>query len=139
MALKYHPDRVEKGEKEEAKEKFNIIHNAYSILSDASKKNLYDTGSNVLFTKATISAQWENYLKPVDSDAIKDARKRYQGSILERQDIRREFVSGNGSMTYLFNNIPFMRLEDEMRITEIILDLIEKGEVKKIPIKRMRK
>lgn len=139
LARLYHPDRVATNEEEEAKGKFNIIHNAYSILSDASKKKLYDNGSCVLFTKVTVAANWENYLKPVYSNDIDVARKKYQGSIMEKQDIIREFVSGNGSITHLLNNIPFMRVEDEMRITEIIKDLMDKQEIKKIVIKKIRK
>lgn len=38
LAKLYHPDRVALDEREQAKEKFNIIHTAYSILTDASKK-----------------------------------------------------------------------------------------------------
>lgn len=119
--------------------KFNIIHTAYSILSDASKKELYDNGSNVFFTKATVAARWEHYLKPVDNSTIDKARKKYQGSTEEKNDIAREFIAGNGSMTYLLNNIPFMRSEDENRIIEIIKELIDEGEVKKIGIRKLKK
>lgn len=135
----HHPDRVATEQREVAKEKFNIIHNAYSILTDASKKKLYDEGSSVLFTKATLSAQWENYLKPVSSADIDDAKKRYHGSSEEENDLIREFISGNGSMTHLLNNVPFMRMEDECRIIEILKNLIDNGKLPKIPIKKMRK
>lgn len=135
----HHPDRVATEQREVAKEKFNIIHNAYSILTDASKKKLYDEGSSVLFTKATLSAQWENYLKPVSSADIDDAKKRYHGSSEEENDLIREFISGNGSMTHLLNNVTFMRMEDECRIIEILKNLIDNGKLPKIPIKKMRK
>lgn len=39
------------------------MHSAYSILFDSTKKVMYDNGSSVLFTKATIAAQWENFFK----------------------------------------------------------------------------
>lgn len=126
-------------ERDVAKEKFNVIHNAYSILTDASKKKLYDGGSNVLFTKATVSAQWENYLKPVSLADIDDAKTKYQGSYGEKNDLIREFISGNGSMTHILNNVPFVRIEDECRIMEILKDLIDKGELPKIQIKKIRK
>lgn len=138
LALQYHPDRVASNEKEEAKEKFNIIHNAYSILTDASKKKLYDNGCNVLFTKATIAAHWEKHLKPVKSDDIYCARRTYQGSILERNDIIREIVVGKGSMVYLLNHLPFMRREDENRIIEITRDLMDKGVIPKMSIRKIR-
>lgn len=139
MAKLYHPDRVAPTEKEVAKDKFNIIHNAYSILSDATKKKLYDSGSNVLFTRVTIAAMWENYLKPLDISEIENARNRYQGSQTERNDIIHEFVVGKGSLTHLLNNIPFMRVEDENRIIEVVRDLFEEGLLPKIPIKKIKK
>lgn len=139
LARTYHPDRVASSEKEVAKEKFNIIHNAYSILSDATKKKLYDEGSNVLFTKVTMAAKWENFLKPVVCNDVDTARNEYQGSLLEKEDIIREFLAGNGSLTHMMNNIPFMRIEDENRIIEIVKDLMDKKKLAKMSIKKLRK
>lgn len=135
----YHPDRVATNEKKEASEKFNIIHNAYSILTDASKKALYDNGYSVIFTKTTIAARWENYLKPVNAKNVDDAKKRYQGSLMERADVIRELNAGKGSMTHLLNNIPFMRAEDENRMIEMAKDLMDNEEIPHISIKKMRK
>ncbi|MCM8787131.1 MAG: molecular chaperone DnaJ [Candidatus Omnitrophica bacterium] len=42
MALRYHPDRVEAGQKKEAEEKFKEISEAYAVLSDPQKRALYD-------------------------------------------------------------------------------------------------
>lgn len=42
LALKFHPDRVPHEQKKEAEEKFKDISEAYAILSDASKRALYD-------------------------------------------------------------------------------------------------
>lgn len=129
-------DRVSIAERESAKEKFNIIHNAYSILTDSSKKKLYEKGCSVLFTKATVAAQWENYLKPVSSTDIIVAKKKYQGSLDEKNDLIREFEVGKGSMKHLLNSIPFMRMEDEFRIIEILKNLMDNGELRKMKIKR---
>lgn len=41
-ALKWHPDRVEESKKKEAEEKFKEISEAYGVLSDPSKRKLYD-------------------------------------------------------------------------------------------------
>lgn len=43
LARQYHPD-VAKGNKEEAERKFKSIAEAYEVLSDASKKQMYDRG-----------------------------------------------------------------------------------------------
>ena len=42
MALKFHPDRVPAEEKKAAEEKFKGISEAYAVLSDATKRDLYD-------------------------------------------------------------------------------------------------
>ncbi|PIQ90650.1 MAG: molecular chaperone DnaJ [Candidatus Omnitrophica bacterium CG11_big_fil_rev_8_21_14_0_20_41_12] len=42
MALKFHPDRVPSEQKKEAEEKFKGISEAYAVLSDSTKRNLYD-------------------------------------------------------------------------------------------------
>lgn len=139
MALKYHPDRVNENQRKEAAAKFSIIHNAYSVLSDSEKKRQYDEGSDILFTKQTLAAQWENYLKPMDSNDIELAKLEYQGSEQENLDLIREFKNGNGSVTHLLNNIPFMRVEDENRIIESIRELQSQGKLPKLSIKKISK
>ena len=44
LALKYHPDKVDDDKKEEYENKFKEINEAYSVLSDESKKRKYDAG-----------------------------------------------------------------------------------------------
>lgn len=41
-ALKFHPDRVPPEQKKEAEDKFKGISEAYAVLSDSTKRNLYD-------------------------------------------------------------------------------------------------
>lgn len=139
LSRAYHPDRVPDNEKEEAACKFNIVHKVYSVLTDPEKKKLYDGGSDILFTKTTLAARWEFYLKPLNDVDIESARKAYQGSDMEETDLIREFKIGNGSLTHLLNTIPFMRIEDENRIIESINELISLDKVPKIPIKKLPK
>lgn len=42
LALKYHPDRVAEAEKKEAEVKFKEISEAYGVLSDPQKRQMYD-------------------------------------------------------------------------------------------------
>lgn len=42
LALKYHPDRVPEAEKKASEEKFKEISEAYGVLSDVQKRELYD-------------------------------------------------------------------------------------------------
>lgn len=139
LARRYHPDRVEVNEKANASKRFNIVHQAYLILSNTEKKNKYDEGCEVFFFKATVTARWEYYLKPVTMNDMNNARETYKGSTMEKEDIAKAFKDGNGSLTFVLNNIPFMRLEDESRVIGIINEMISDGLVPKIRIKKMRK
>jgi len=42
LALKYHPDRVAEADKKESEEKFKEISEAYGVLSDSKKRQMYD-------------------------------------------------------------------------------------------------
>jgi molecular chaperone DnaJ len=42
MALKFHPDRVPVEQKKEAEERFKEVSEAYAVLSDSAKRDLYD-------------------------------------------------------------------------------------------------
>lgn len=139
LARVYHPDRVDAAQKSIAKEKFSILHQAYSILSNPKTKQAYDSGNtDMLFPKPTIAQNWDHFIKPIDSTNIESARIKYQGSSTEEIDIIREFVAGKGSITHLFNVIPFMRIEDESRIIEIISRCMALGKVPKMNIRKMR-
>lgn len=139
LALIYHPDRVSANEKQSATHNFNIIHQAYSILSNPEKKEAYDKGSDVFITKATVSALWESHLKMVEDSDIERARNNYRQSGKEKADIIREFTTGNGSLTHMLNRIPFMRLEDEDRIIFQIKELIKNGSLPNLKIKKIPK
>lgn len=139
LAKIFHPDRVAAHETNEACEKFNIIHTAYSILSDPIKKEQYDAGTNVLFSNITVAARWENYLKPLSVIEIEDARKAYRGSAAEEADLIRAFNDGKGSLTYILNSVPFTRAEDETRIIDTLKYLMAEGKIPKTTIKRLRK
>src|SRR3990167_9459801 len=42
LALKHHPDRVPEEQKKEAEEKFKELSEAYGVLSDPQKRQMYD-------------------------------------------------------------------------------------------------
>lgn len=139
MARIYHPDKSSGTDKTSA-EKFNIIHQAYTILSNTESRKTYDEeGSEVLFVKPTVAAQWEKYLKTISTENFNDASNSYKGSAEERVEILREFVNGKGSMIHIFNTVPFVRRGDEIRIIKIIQEAIEAEEVSRITIKKLPK
>lgn len=92
-----------------------------------------------MFARATVTAEWENYLKVINNEDITNASNSYKGSAAERTDILKEFVKGSGSMTHILNNVPFTRKNDEKRIIAIIQNAIANHEVSNIKIKKLPK
>lgn len=139
LARKLHPDRVDDSEKNEANQKFNMLHQAYLILSNYETKQMYDNGeTKKLFTNTTVVGKWEPFFKPINEGDVERAKNAYQGSATEEKDVIREFIIGNGSVIHLYNNIPFMRFDDEQRIILLIQDCMSRGKIPKIPIRKMR-
>lgn len=42
------------------------------------------------------------------------------GSELEKTDLKKAYIRGKGCINYLMESVPFMEVEDESRINEII-------------------
>jgi molecular chaperone DnaJ len=71
LAMKYHPDRVSAEKKKESEEKFKEISEAYAVLSDSQKKDLYDKYGHAgidsrystedIFRGADFSSIFENF------------------------------------------------------------------------------
>lgn len=140
LARIFHPDRVSVEEKAAANDKFNIIQQAYSILTNEEKKERYDSGEcDVLFSQKTRSGHWERHMKVVSDDDFERVAQGYKNSAKEKEDIIREIVVGNGSMTHLLNHIPFMRIEDQPRISAIIKELMVSKQIPShIKIKKIK-
>lgn len=140
LAKIHHPDRVPVTEKIAAQERFNIIHLAYSVLANPETKSTYDAGdTDMLYSKPTVTVKWEQYIKTAKTEDIQSAKAKYQGTSDEETDVLREFQLGNGSLTHLVNVIPFMRIEDENRIVELLKRCMEIGKIKKMPIRKIRR
>ena len=55
LSLKFHPDRVSEEQKTEATEKFKVISAIHSILSNKSKRQLYDkTGTFCMYSQFSV-------------------------------------------------------------------------------------
>lgn len=92
LVFKYHPDR-NPGDKA-AEEKFKKINEAYSVLSDASKKAQYDAGGFNPFESAGSQGQsWGNY-NPFGQ----------QGYSNESYDPFREWANYANSNSYYYSN-----------------------------------
>lgn len=129
LSLQVHPDRVAEEGKEEATEKFKILTKINTILTDPNKKAIYDEqgiidddGETDLTNWLTL---WRQFFKPVTVTDIEKFQKEYIGSSTEERDIRKAYLGGKGCINYMMNSVPFMTVEDEPRIIELV-----KGEFK---------
>ncbi len=59
LALKFHPDKVSPDKKKEYEEKFKEINEAYSTLSDETKRRSYDRGETNNYAQSSQSSQFE--------------------------------------------------------------------------------
>lgn len=93
----------------------------------------------MFFARPTIAAEWEKYLKTISKEDLNNASESYKSSNEERTEILQEFVKGNGSMIHVFNNVPFVRRNDEARIVKMIQEAFETEEIPQKPIKKLLK
>lgn len=124
LSLQVHPDRVDEADKEEATEKFKILTKINTVLTDPNKKAIYDEqgiidddGDSDLTNWLTL---WRQFFKPVTVTDIEKFHKEYIGSEAEVRDIRKAYTGGKGCLNYMMNSVPFMTIEDEPRIIELV-------------------
>jgi len=134
QALKVHPDRVPEAEKEQATEKFKVLAKINEVLSDDSRRALYDEQGIVdddddeKFGSSWLEA-FKNIFKPITDSDIDNYKKEYVGSELEKSDLKKAYVNGKGCINYMMEHIPFMVVEDEPRFHETIDEWIKNEEV----------
>lgn len=46
--------------------------------------------------------------------------RKFKGSETEERDIKKAYLGGKGCINYMLNSVPFMRVEDEPRIIELV-------------------
>ncbi|XP_059621561.1 J domain-containing protein CG6693 [Phlebotomus argentipes] len=134
LSLKVHPDRVAENQKADATEKFKILGKIYAVLSDPDKKKLYEEKGIIDDDEdesklATWIEMWKTIFKPITDEDIENYQKSYVGSDLEKSDIKKAYMNGNGCINYLMSTVPFMAVEDEPRIIAMVKEWIDAGEV----------
>lgn len=134
QALKVHPDRVGEDEKEEATEKFKVLAKIHEVLSDDSKRALYDEQGIVDDDEddmkiTTWLEAFKHLFKPISESDINNYHKEYIGSELEKNDIKKAYVNGKGCINYIMEHVPFMSVEDEPRFHVIVNEMIKNEEV----------
>ncbi|KAK9457562.1 hypothetical protein V1511DRAFT_493981 [Dipodascopsis uninucleata] len=134
LALVNHPDKVAADERDKAHVVFQEIVFAYGVLSDPSRRKLYDTTGSLEETLNEF--KWKDYFdqmysKAVTKEMIEEDKHEYRESGQERADILKYYVQSKGSIDYIFENVIHSEiLQDEERFRKIIDDAIQKKEVK---------
>lgn len=136
LSLQHHPDKVQQKGGELDATLFPKIQFAYSVLSDASKRQRYDsTGSLGLSGEGEFDGEfdWKDYFQSMTEKIsiymIEEDRAKYQGSEEEKDDILHNFVYYEGDFLKLFEVVPHLEFDEaqEARAFQIIEDGISDG------------
>uniref|UniRef100_A0A8C8BRK6 DnaJ homolog subfamily C member 9 n=1 Tax=Otus sunia TaxID=257818 RepID=A0A8C8BRK6_9STRI len=134
-SLRLHPDRAEPRDKEEATRRFQILGQAYAVLSDAEQRALYDEQGTVDEEGAALRGErdWEEYwrllFKKITVKDIEEFEKSYKDSEEELADIKAAYVDFEGDMDRIMESVLCVHYTDEPRIRKIIEKAIDAGEV----------
>lgn len=138
VSLLVHPDRVPEAQKEESTEKFKVLSKIYQVLTDPQRRALFDEQGVIDDDDegklATWMELWEKIFKPITVEDISNYEKEYIGSDVERRDIKMAYLGGKGCINYMMNHVPFMAVEDEPRIKEIVAGMIASNDVPEFKI-----
>lgn len=133
VALKVHPDRVSEDEKEVATEKFKVLTKLHLTLTTKEKRVLYDeqgiVGEDDDDAFNNWSETWRLFFKPIKDEDISNYEKNYIGSDLEKTDIKKAYLNGKGCINFMFQSVPFMTIESEPRIMDVVKEMIKNEEV----------
>ncbi|CAF3326196.1 unnamed protein product [Rotaria socialis] len=134
LALRYHPDRTDIDQKEEAKTKFQIIGKVYATLSDEEKRKIYDDTGAMDDDDLNMGVNdWYDYCKKmfrkVTKNDLVEFENKYKGSDEEKNDLKRIYVEVVGDMDQIFERHLLTCLEDEDRLRSMIDQMIEDNEV----------
>lgn len=129
-----------KGDKDEATKKFQDITWAYAILSDETRRRIFDqTGSTERAASFDKEFSWTDFCNAqfqsfVDLKMLDKLKAEYQGTEEERNDLLSFFEQCKGNLNRVFEHVIFSNvLDDEERFRAIIDKAIKDGKVKAYP------
>ncbi|XP_069720039.1 dnaJ homolog subfamily C member 9 [Phaenicophaeus curvirostris] len=134
-ALREHPDRAPPRPREEATRRFQLLSQAYAVLSDAEQRAVYDEQGAVDEAGAALRGQrdwgeyWRLLFKKITVKDIEDFEKSYKDSEEELADIKAAYVDFEGDMDRIMESVLCADYTDEPRIRKIIQKAIDAGEV----------
>ena len=128
-------DKIQ-GDKDEATKKFQDITWSYAILSDETRRRIFDqTGSTERAAAFDNEFNWTDFCNAqyrsfVDMKMLDKLKTEYQGTEEESNDLLKAFNKFEGNMDRIFENIVFSNvLDDEDRFRAIIDKAIKDGKV----------
>jgi len=136
-SLKVHPDRAQEIEREISTRKFQCISAVYTVLSDQSRRDLYDESGEVDDENDALNGNkdWEEYWRilfpKISLKDIKDFEAKYKGSKEEKEDVKKAYLDGEGSMDAILDSVMLSTVDDEDRFRTIIDELINQKLVEK--------
>ncbi|KAI8060356.1 hypothetical protein BC940DRAFT_323345 [Gongronella butleri] len=146
LALKFHPDKQQADasdtEMEAAKQQFQLIGLAYSILKDEQKKQRYDrTGSlegEAWLQDDKDAASWDAYFRDlfsgeVNAETIAAHSLKYRGSEEEANDVLKYFEAFNGNMDRMLANIMLSTADDAEKFVAILQERLGADVAKRYP------
>lgn len=133
LSLKYHPDKLQGQQQDESvKDAFPRIQFAYSVLSDANKRQRYDSiGSLNEVEEGDEFFNWKEYFDSLNDkitiEMIEEDKHRYQNGPEEESDILQNFIYYEGDFLKLFEVIPHLEFDEpeEQRVFNMIEKLME--------------
>ncbi|KAJ5720511.1 J domain-containing protein [Penicillium malachiteum] len=135
-ALKHHPDKVSDDARDEAHKKFQQIALAYAVLSDPRRRKNYDrTGNTEEVLGEDGDFDWMDFYREqlsamLDTRAISDFQKKYQGSDEEKGDLLEAYETHKGDMDRIYDSVMLSNvLEDDERFRAILDKAIADEEV----------
>jgi DnaJ family protein C protein 9 len=132
LARETHPDRCPGDE--DAKARFQAIGRAYATLSDAEKRQVYDT-SGIVDDAVKGSSGWYDFWRDfytrVTTDKLEEAAATYRGSEEEEADLRAAYKEAKGSMEGVLDRMDFATADDEPRFRERLEKWVADGSLPK--------
>lgn len=133
-------DKVSEDLREEANKKFQKIALAYAVLSDTRRRDMYDrTGNTEEVLGEDGDFDWLDFYREqlsamLDTRAVSDFQKKYQGSDEEKKDLLEAYEQHEGDMDGIYDSVMLSNvLDDDERFRAIIDQAIADEQVEKYP------
>jgi DnaJ family protein C protein 9 len=96
----------------------------FTQFPDKNRKALYDEQGIIDDDDDKFGSSWleafKSLFKPISDEDIDNYQKTYVGSDLEKSDIKRSYLNGKGCINYIHDHVPFLTINDEPRVIEIV-------------------